>query len=201
MSGRICATCAHPRLPDIETLLAQRIPAARVARQFGLSKDSVQRHLKAHSKPRIAAAIAKRLENSVLGSLAVKENRIAQADDLNARMAKVIEERALDPEMEDVPGGGTGLMIRRMKQIGGGDKAQVITEYEVDTGLIAEMRANRESVAKELGQFGADSAGGDGGMRVVIVLPGQLSAAAAAPEVDGQVVDIPVLDIRPKRIG
>ena len=85
--------------------------------------------------------------------IAVKSNRIAQANDRWRRMHQVIEERATDPINESVAGGTTGLLAHTMKGVGSGIAAQVIDEWEVDTGLLSEIRNHEEQVSKELGQW------------------------------------------------
>lgn len=78
-----------------------------------------------------------------------KEYRIDVLADLQNRVLTVIEERAGDPDMAEVPGGKTGLLVRQYKVSGD----TVVTEYAVDTGTIRELRAIQEQVSKELGQL------------------------------------------------
>lgn len=80
--------------------------------------------------------------------IARRERRLAVLDRTHRRLLKVIEERAADPTMADVPGGTTGLVVRQFKVSG----ETVVTEYAVDTGTIRELRAVAEQAAKELGQ-------------------------------------------------
>lgn len=79
--------------------------------------------------------------------------RVEALQDRWDRMKRVIAERAEDPRMQDVPGGTTGLLVERCKKIGNGEDAELVSEYEVDTGLLKEMRAHEEQAAKELGQW------------------------------------------------
>lgn len=85
--------------------------------------------------------------------IAVMEQRVATLNDLHARMLTVIAERAQSPEMQDVPGGTTGLLVHQMKAIGTGQNQTVIDEYVFDAALVREIRAHQEQVAKELGQW------------------------------------------------
>jgi hypothetical protein len=85
--------------------------------------------------------------------IAERQNRI---DALNVRwkaMQQVIEERSADQTMVDVPGGRTGLLVHRLKGVGSGEKFQVVDEYEVDTGLLKELRDHERQAAQELGQW------------------------------------------------
>jgi hypothetical protein len=98
----------------------------------------------------IAAAYAKR---ALKHGLARKECRLAVLNDLHQRMLQVIEERALSPDLANVPGGKTGLVTKTLKGIGKGDDFQVVEVYEVDTGTIAKICDVQKQVAEELGQW------------------------------------------------
>lgn len=81
------------------------------------------------------------------------ERRVASLDDRWSRLHRVITARAEDPEMQGVPGGDTGLLVRKVKKIGSGDDAEIVNEYAVDTGLLAELREHEKQAAQELGQW------------------------------------------------
>ena len=90
----------------------------------------------------------------------VRRRGIAQlerrVDALNTRwnlMHRVIAERAESPVMRGVPGGGTGLMVRTVKGVGKGDDFQLVEIYEVDVGLLKELREHEKQAAQELGQW------------------------------------------------
>jgi hypothetical protein len=88
----------------------------------------------------LVTEIAERLAAEIRGKGLVElSNRV---DALNTRwrsMQAVIEERAADPTMQ-APGSSTGLLTRTQKQIGSGDSAVTVEEYQVDTGLLKELR-------------------------------------------------------------
>jgi hypothetical protein len=86
-------------------------------------------------------------------AIARKARRIRDYEDRRRRMLSVIDERASQPEMTTVPGGQSGLLCHTVKSIGGGDNAQVVDEYEVDTGLLKELRELEKQAAMELGQW------------------------------------------------
>jgi hypothetical protein len=48
--------------------------------------------------------------------------------------------RKKDKELRKAPGGKTGLLVRRLKMLGSGESAQVVEEFEVDVGLLREIR-------------------------------------------------------------
>lgn len=97
--------------------------------------------------------------------VADQDERLRDLNDRHKRLRAVIQQRAKDPQFQDVPGGKTGLltvtykMLARVQTIGDGKKAKEIRvmepvpEYAVDTGLLAEMRQIEEHVAIELGQW------------------------------------------------
>ena len=97
-------------------------------------------------RERMAAGIIK-------AAIRDKNARVEALQDRWDRMKRVIEERAKDRAMRKAAGGKTGLLVRRLKQVGSGDSATVVEEFEVDTALLKEMRAHEEQAAKELGQW------------------------------------------------
>lgn len=81
------------------------------------------------------------------------QSRVSALEDRWERMRRVISERAADPEMQDVPGGKTGLLCMTFKQLGSGLTATVVREYKVDTALLYELREHEQQAAEELGQW------------------------------------------------
>ena len=77
------------------------------------------------------------------------ERRVDRLNTTWLGMQQVIKERALDPSMEAVPGGQTGLLSRDVKAVG----AEVREVYKVDVGLIKELREHEKQAAIELGQW------------------------------------------------
>ena len=45
-----CTVCLHARRSEVETALAGKTPLREIARQFGVSKDSVRRHRLRHMR-------------------------------------------------------------------------------------------------------------------------------------------------------
>lgn len=83
--------------------------------------------------------------------IGVIERRIAYLGDRHRRLRRIIEERG--EAMKDVPGGSTGLLVRKVKSIGFGEGAREVEEYAVDTGLLSEIRELEKQSAQELGQW------------------------------------------------
>jgi hypothetical protein len=80
-------------------------------------------------------------------------NRLRALNDRWKRMQRVIDERGASPEMQSVAGGTTGLLVKTIKCVGSGDDSQLIDQFEVDTGLLKEIREHEKQAAMELGQI------------------------------------------------
>lgn len=83
--------------------------------------------------------------------IGVVERRVDAFDRLWNKLHRVIADRADD--MKGVPGGSTGLLVRKFKTLGSGENAKTVEEYAVDTGLISEIRELGKQAAQELGQW------------------------------------------------
>lgn len=86
-------------------------------------------------------------------AVAMAEQRVARLNRDWFRLQQVIDERAADPTMADVPGGTTGLVVRTVKKIGSGEDSEIVYEYRVDDGTLAELRQIEKQAAQELGQW------------------------------------------------
>jgi hypothetical protein len=78
-----------------------------------------------------------------------------RVDALNERwrlLQQIREERAQAME-KDAPGSSTGLLTRTVRQIGHGNNAYEVEEYQLDTGLLKELREHEKQAAQELGQW------------------------------------------------
>lgn len=78
-----------------------------------------------------------------------KRNRVEALQTLHDRAMLVIEQRAADPSLAEVPGGTTGLLVRQQRTVAG----EAVDEYVVDTGLMREVRETMKQAAQELGQW------------------------------------------------
>jgi hypothetical protein len=118
----------------------------QIGQECGVTERTIERWRKL---PAIVARIAehRRLQAAALTDegIANRQNRI---DRLNRRarlMDRVIAERAVAKPLQKVPGGKTGLLVRTAKG------RHIV--FEVDTGLLAELRAHELQAAKETGQW------------------------------------------------
>jgi hypothetical protein len=112
----------------------------------------------------LRARISEKLQDASIREI---DKRVTALQDRWDRMKRIIEARAADPSMQKVPGGDTGLLVRKIKSSGGAYVAKtetegeggeissvgLIEEYAVDTGLLREMREHELQAAKELGQL------------------------------------------------
>ena len=126
----------------------------QIAAASGCSRPTLVRWKTAPEFAARIQEIARRLGDLAMRhAIARKHKRVGRLQDRWDRMQRVVEERAADPEMRDVPGGATGLLVKTIKQIGSGDAAREVEEYAVDTGLLKEEREYAKQAALELGQW------------------------------------------------
>jgi hypothetical protein len=129
-----------------------RLIDQQIAETIGISRQQLVRW-KAH--PVFAARVAELTriwtDRALKFGLARRERRLAVLEDQHNRLLAVIDARAADPSMADIPGGNTGLLLRTYKGLGNGESARVVEEYAVDIGTIRELRGIQEKFAKELG--------------------------------------------------
>lgn len=55
--GRSCTICSHPDLIELDAALVIHTPIAQLVQQFGVSRDSLYRHVKFHLRPAIQQTI------------------------------------------------------------------------------------------------------------------------------------------------
>ena len=85
--------------------------------------------------------------------IAIRQNRIRAQNERWMAMQRVISERAAAVEYAQVPGWPTGLLVHNVRSIGGGKSAERVDLFEVDTGLLRELRELEKHTAIELGQW------------------------------------------------
>jgi hypothetical protein len=110
------------------------------------------------------------------------------------RLRQVIAARAADPDHAKAPGGDTGLLVRKLKQIGSGESARTVEEYEVDAALLREAREHEKQAAQELGQWNEETPGGKV-VQVVMLMPGAQVSIGPSDESEGPAT----IDITPGR--
>ena len=103
-----------------------------------------------HWQARLAQAAEEEREAIIRRGIAEKQNRLDDYNDRWQRMKRVIAERAADPSMANVPGGQTGLLVRIVIPLRHGGYFE---RYEVDCGLLREMRELEKQAAIEVGDW------------------------------------------------
>ena len=143
-----------PKRRAAELLAADELTDEQVAAAVGTERRTLARW-KLH--PDFAAAVQAGAD--ALGEVARRYavgRRAARVRALQDRwdaLRQVIGDRATAPEMQAAPGGATGLLCRTVKGVGSGENFQLVEEYEVDTGLLRELREHEKQAAQELGQW------------------------------------------------
>lgn len=139
-----------------------RLSNAAIAAAVGITRQALDKW-KAH--PAFAQRVREHLdafaETVRRRGIASIEHRVAALQERWERMNQVLAERAADPALANVPGGKSGLIVRRPKKVevewaedmGGGTTREEISEYAVDTGLLAQLLAHERQAAQELGQW------------------------------------------------
>lgn len=97
----------------------------------------------------------KRLYEEVIeGGVGDMKMRVIAKSDRWRRALRVMEDRAADPEMAGIPGGSTGLIVKRDRTIHTGkDEYERIIEHEFDTGLWNALGTIEQESAIEMGQW------------------------------------------------
>ena len=125
-----------------------------IAERVGISRQGLDKW-KAHPdfQARVHEHVAETERSMLRYTIAKKRNRIRAYNEDFQRTERIIAERAEDPSMQNVPGGGTGMMVRQLKSIGFGENNQTVEEFVTDVGLMRERRALLQQAAQELGQW------------------------------------------------
>jgi CBS domain-containing protein len=95
---------------------------------------------------RIACHLEALQESIRTSGIADVHRRIQRKNDRWNRLHRIVEERARDPKMANVPGGESGLLVRKLRNVGG----RAVAEFVTDTGLLAAMRAEENDVGSEV---------------------------------------------------
>lgn len=159
---------------------AQRTIAAQLVAEDELNEQDIAQHVhvtrralfKWRQHPsfveRVAAIVEETRAKLLADGITIKANRVRLLDERHRALRRVIDERAADPAMRDVPGGTTGLLVAeptlvRVVEVDvRADGSEILTPtrrwalrytYRVDVPLLAEIRAIEKQAAIELGQW------------------------------------------------
>ena len=149
-----------------ELLAAGELSQAEIAERVGVDRRTLWRWRQDPEFMAKVEAIRAGLSDQAYDrGVALRFLRIKALNDRWNRLRRVIEARADDPDLAGAPGGSTGLLVRKIKSVRDGNDNRLVEEFEVDTGLLAELRAIEQHAAKELGQWTdkQEVSGKDGG--------------------------------------
>lgn len=143
-----------PRAKAAQLVALDALTDEEIAAQVGISRSTLKRW---KAEPEFMADVESFLEafraKVRRQGIAILERRVQSLNNRWRRLEEVMRARAEDPSMQHVPGGNTGLLVRTYKQIGSGESAQIMEEYEVDAALLREFREHEKQAAQELGQW------------------------------------------------
>lgn len=140
------------RLRAAQLLAEDSLTGEEIAQELGVNRATLHRW---SVRPEFAARIAEINEATAAAlikkGVRVKANRLEKLNTAVEKIEALIAARASD--MKTVPGGETGLLVRRKKIIGSGENAQSIDEYQADMAVIKEYRELLKQAAIELGEW------------------------------------------------
>jgi transposase-like protein len=154
MSGNVRPFRLSARRAKAAQLVAEgALTEAQIAAQLGIHDRQLRRWKKHPVFAELVADIAEKLAAEIRGKGLVElRNRVNALNQRWNRLHRIIDDRAKDKTMR-APGASTGLLTRTYKQIGSGESAEKVEEYQVDTGLLKELREHEKQAAQELGQW------------------------------------------------
>jgi hypothetical protein len=78
-----------------------------------------------------------------------REARLERLAGIVSALEEVIRQRACDPELQGIPGGNTGYIVKSWKAAG----KELMPEYSVDTPLVKVRLEVERQAAQELGEW------------------------------------------------
>lgn len=144
-----------------------------IARELRITKRTLERWKR---QPAFRAAVqgaAETLRRAVQErGIAERQNRVDAYNEIWRRLHQVLAERASDPLVAGVPGGRTGLIVpspmlvkvfdstalneddeRELERLTSARESRIVYEYQIDTGLLKELREYAKLAAQDLGQW------------------------------------------------
>jgi hypothetical protein len=156
------------RRAQIAAGIVQQKPITKIASELGISREwtskeansqetkaIIQRMFRPHHH-RLEKVIDRSISNVERALEMDEKHRLQRIEALSERIEKlrqVIKARAEAPESQWAAGGETGLLAHTVKSIGSGLSAETVDEFEVDTGLLKELREHERQLREELNDF------------------------------------------------
>lgn len=151
-------------------LLAEdRLTDVRIASKVNISRTTLH-GWKQHPvfSAKVAELADELMERARRKGLARIDRRMERYEKRAKAFDIIVSERA--KEMQDVPGGRSGYLVRQYKSIGTGPNARQVEEYHFDAALSREMANLEKQVAQDTGQWSEKrEVTGEGGAPLTIV--------------------------------
>jgi hypothetical protein len=164
-------------------LLARGLSAAEVARTVGMTREGLFKWRRQPAfRARVASLVRRRAGIPEQFAAAHNVHRVKSLQQRWDKLHQIIAERGAAPEMKNVPGGTTGLLVQRIKSIGSGKSVREMREFEIDTGLLTSLLAIERRIAEELGQWSKpkDEKGGEANFNLQINLDSYMATRERA---------------------
>jgi hypothetical protein len=161
------------RLEAAQLLAEDELTDLEIAARAGVSDRQLRRWKQAPAFRARVEALARALGDAAARhAIGHKARRVRVQQDRWERLLRIVAERGADPDMQGVPGGGTGFLVRRTKAVGTGPAARVVDEYEFDAALAKALAEVERQAAQELGQLAMkhEHAGPGGGPVPITVI-------------------------------
>lgn len=148
---------------SLTTLTTKQQQAAVMVADGGLSWNTMIARLKIHRttlsrwiklpefRELVRATREAMADEVVCYAITDKRHRVSVLQELEDRHVRLLEARANDPSMADVPGADTGLLVKTLKVSGVGRDREVLTEYKRDE-VGRDIIAIHEQARKETGE-------------------------------------------------
>lgn len=131
-------------------LIEDRLTDREIAEECAVSETQLRRWKRNPQFRTLLKSLGKKFDAELVQvGIASKRGRLESMLDQHRRMQLIIDERATDPHMQNVPGGRSGLLVRQYKAVG----PKIAVEYAFDAGLHREMRELKRQIAVECGQW------------------------------------------------
>lgn len=105
----------------------------------------------AELKPAADSAVQQAVAARVAYDIQTRAGRVLALAERRDALYQVLAERAACEDHQTVPGGKTGHVVTKLRQIGQG--GPIVTEHAVDIALLKELRETEKQIAQELGQW------------------------------------------------
>lgn len=148
-------TWTEDQIEAAQLIADGNLTIVEIAEKFGVTRQTIYNWKQI---PEFASRIEEHLEEFRQEirrrGLASREKRIAALNDRWKRLQRLIEARADDPQMAEIPGGSTGLLVKTVKTRQVGELiSETTVEAELDSVLLKELREHEKQAAQELGQW------------------------------------------------